>query len=91
MNEKIQKQIEQQKLRKMEENKKKQLKKRNTIQKQDLVYKQLSSITDSYWKLDEKRKNRKGRTSLILRNPFVLDVKLNVISNYAYSVSDFFF
>ena len=90
MNEKIQKQIEQQKLRKMEENKKKQLKKRNTIQKQDLVYKQLSSITDSYWKLDEKRKNRKGRTSLILRNPFVLDVKLNVISNYAYSVSDFF-
>ena len=70
---------------------KKKLKKRNTISKQDFIYKHLSSISDSYWKNEDiKRKNKRERTSIVFRNPFVLDVKLNVIANYAYSVSDFF-
>ena len=67
------------------------MKKRNKISKQDFVYTELSYISEWNLKIEDiKRKNKRELIRIVFRNLFVLDVKLNITTNYAYSVNDFF-
>ena len=58
----------------------------------NLLYRHLSSITEGYWRNPEggfARSTKREKTSII-HHFSLLDAKLKVISNYAYSINDFF-
>lgn len=58
----------------------------------NLLYRHLSSLTEGYWRNPEGgigRSTKREKTSII-HHFSLLDTKLKVISNYAYSINDFF-